>query len=382
VRTRLRVLFLDQYSELGGAQRALAESVRAAVEAGWEAHAALPGDGPLVARLEALGARVHALRKLDYSAGRKKVGDVIRFLRDLGPASREIRALGGELDPAVLYVNGPRLMPAVWRSSLRRPVIFHAHSHVRAVNGGPLVGAAVAGTRATVIAATKFVAREWRCRAHVVYGGVEGPAEQFHRAPGGQLRVGLIGRFSPSKCQKEFVLAAASLAGEWPQAEFVLCGDAIFGDRASLEYKREVLALAPPSVRYLGWQEDIYRVLAEIDLLVMPSRSEGGVPYVVVDAFAAGVPVLASRAGDLGEIIEEGVNGFLLREPTSEAIASGLRELLPEPERLAAAAEAARRLWRERFTAERYRREIREVILECRAQGRMGRAEGHGSAPA
>ncbi len=119
---------------------------------------------------------------------------------------------------------------------------------------------------------------------------------------------------------------------------------------------------ARPCVEYLGWRDDTRRVLAQLDLLVMPSKSEGGMPFVVLDAFAAGVPVLASPAGDLGEIIEEGVNGFLLPEPAADAIAGRLRELIEEPDRLPVVAGAAQRLWRDKFTSVRHRREIREVI--------------------
>jgi len=95
---------------------------------------------------------------------------------------------------------------------------------------------------------------------------------------------------------------------------------------------------------------------------VAPSPSEGGVPLVILEAFAARVPVLASQVGDTGEIITHGRNGFPLPSPEAPAIARRLRELLPQRDRLERAAQSAHRLWQEKFTAERYRSEICEII--------------------
>jgi glycosyltransferase involved in cell wall biosynthesis len=360
----MRILFLEQFSSLGGAQRSLLELLPAVRRANWEAHVGLPNDGPLAARLREQGALIHTLPLSQYSDGRKHLSDAARFLRDVAVLSAEIRKLDGLLEPAVLYVNGPRLMPAVWRAGLGRPVIFHSHNYVSIWNGKPLVAAALHATRATVLAATRFVAHQWGARARVIYGGVDGPPPDWRRAARASgPRIGLIGRIEPDKRQKEFVLAAAELTPEMPDAEFILCGDARQGDEASLRYKREVLAPAPASLKYLGWCDDVYEVLSALDLLVMPSRCEGGVPYVLLDAFSAGVPVLASPVGDLAETIRDGENGFLLHSASPSGIARRLRELLSMPERLVLAAGNAHRLWRQRFTAERFRQEMWEVIL-------------------
>ncbi len=359
----MRVLFLDQFAALGGAQRCLLELMPAMRQAGWEAHVALPCDGRLSERLRALDVPVHILPLGPYSQGRKSLRDAARFLLDLRAAAEGIRSLAGRLSPSVLYINGPRWMPAVAWAGLGVPVIFHAHSFVNARNGKLLVAAALRWTGATLIAATHRVALEWGRAARVIHGGVDGPGSGMSRASrDGGPRIGLIGRFAPQKCQKEFVTAAAELRREFPTAEFYLCGDAIFGDPATLRYKGEVLAQAPPNVHYLGWRDEVYAVLAELDLLVAPSASEGGIPLVILEAFAAGVPVLASAVGDTAEVIEEGHSGFLLHSRTAAEIAARLREVLAKPERFPVVAAAARELWCDRFTAERYRGEILQAI--------------------
>ncbi len=126
-----------------------------------------------------------------------------------------------------------------------------------------------------------------------------------------------------------------------------------------------MLALAPPSVRHLGWRDDVYGVLADLDLLVVPSAEEGGVPRVVLEAFAAGVPVLALASGAIPEAVVEGERGFLLASATAADLAARLNELLPQRDRLRRVAAAAQRIWRERFTADRYRAEVSAAISEA-----------------
>jgi glycosyltransferase involved in cell wall biosynthesis len=247
----------------------------------------------------------------------------------------------------VLYVNGPRWMPVVALLGVKAPIVFHAHNRLSQAKRR-LVEWALRRTRATVIAASRFV---WDGEARVVYSGVAGGAR---KRTGGAI--GMIGRFSPQKGQREFVRAAALLGVGW---RFVLCGRALFGNH---RYQQAVLAEAPASVEFLGWREDVYEVLAGLDLLVTPSAGEGGVPRVILEAFAAGVPVLALDSGAIPEVVREGHNGFLLRSASPEEIAGRVRELMGRPELRAEVAAQAQREWEERFTAERYRREVWEVI--------------------
>jgi glycosyltransferase involved in cell wall biosynthesis len=363
----MKILFLEQYAEPGGAQRCLLDLLPGVQAAGWEAHVALPDDGPLTPLLRERGADVHFLSLGRYPSGRKSVADGIRFVASLPVLAGEIRKLADRLGVGLIYVNGPRLLPAV--TAARGPILFHAHSAVPAASGGTLARTALRRSRAGVIAASRFLAERWRRPAQgpvrVIYAGVDGPPTPLVGRTAGGPRVGLIGRMHPQKGQLELVLAARELASAWPEAEFVLCGAALFGDPRAERYQQEVLALAPPSVRHLGWRDDVYGVLADLDLLVVPSAEEGGVPRVVLEAFAAGVPVLALASGAIPEAVVEGERGFLLASATAADLAARLNELLPQRDRLRRVAAAAQRIWRERFTADRYRAEVSAAISEA-----------------
>ncbi len=358
----MRILFLDQFSEMGGAQRCLLELCLRG-RPGWEIHAGIPGDGPLAGLLRQQSVHVHGLCLDGFTLGRKRVVDARRFLRQLPVVEVEIRALANRLDPAVVYVNGPRLMPAVARAVRGRPIIFHSHNAPGVLSGGWLVSRALHEAQASVIAASNHLANFWRRPARVIYGGVAGPPKGWSPEPGpGGARVGLIGRFAPQKGQREFVMAAAKLRQDFPHSRFLLCGDALFSDSNGRRYQTDVLGKLPPNVRHLGWRDDIYQVLKELDLLVVPSRDEGGIPTVILEAFSAGVAVLATPSGGAGEIIRDGENGFRLASQRASDIAERLHELLSKPETVASAAAAAHRDWRTKFTAEAYRSAVWNVI--------------------
>jgi glycosyltransferase involved in cell wall biosynthesis len=248
----------------------------------------------------------------------------------------------------LIYVNGPRLLPAIPSS---RPVIFHCHNFLAQHYAAWLARRAILRTRATVIGACRFVLEPLRLGgAHVVYNGVR---ESQRRVPGATFRIGMIGRIAPQKGQAEFLRAARHVPGVC----FTICGAPLFGDTA---YEMEIRKLAEGlPVEFLGWQENVGRVLAGLDLLVVPSTVPEAAPRVILEAFSAGVPVLASPAGGIPELIEHQRTGFLI-----ESLAEQMRALASSPEVLREVAQNARAEWRARFTLEEYQRRILDIVEE------------------
>src|SRR5437773_4877026 len=103
----MNILFIDQFSEIGGAQRCFLDLLPAIQDRGWTVHAALPGDGPFADRLRALGVPVTRIRCGPYQAMVKSVADFARLPLDVASQVRAIRDRHADL----LYVNGPRVLP-------------------------------------------------------------------------------------------------------------------------------------------------------------------------------------------------------------------------------------------------------------------------------
>src|SRR5262249_958426 len=139
---RMNILFLDQFSDLGGAQRCLLDLLPAVRERGWRPHVAAPGYGDLRARSVALGAEFYSIRCGPYESGRKSPGDLGRVATELPLLARAIARLVRDTRADIVYVNGPRLLPAASLSA--PPMVFHCHSYLKQPYAAALAGISLA----------------------------------------------------------------------------------------------------------------------------------------------------------------------------------------------------------------------------------------------
>ena len=360
----MKLLLLDQFSDPGGAQQGLLELLPSIRARGWEAVAGLPGDGELFPRVRQAGFEAVRIRCGPYTSGSKSLMDAARFVTGTPVLARQIRRLAGRFSPDLVYVNGPRLLPGVAWARLRTPVLFHSHSYLFPGVARRLAGLSLRKCGAWVVGACRFVADPWRPfarpdRISVIYNGVAGPESPPPAGtPSHPPTVALIGRIAPEKGQREFVAAAAIIRRALPGCRFVVYGAALFGEAGALRYDAEVRAAAAPlGVEFAGWVTDIYAALRSVDLLLVPSAGHEATTRVILEAHAAGVPVIAFRSGGIPEVIEEGRDGWLAGS-TEEMAGRAIELLTGDPSRLAEVSRAARLTWRRKFTLNRYHEEL------------------------
>jgi glycosyltransferase involved in cell wall biosynthesis len=358
----VNVLFLDQYSALGGAQQCLLDLLPAIEERGWSARVAVPPGGPLIDRLLACGIRADVLRSGPYRSGKKSAADLLRFAADVPAQTAAITELLRQSPTSLLYVNGPRLLiSAALAARGRVPVLFHAHHCIGQRSAAYLEGAVLRQSGAMVAACCDAVAqplRRWvpEERIHTIPNGTAdfGFCERtFER--GREVLIGIVGRISPEKGQVEFLHAASLLVAHVPHARFVICGAPLFGDR---DYYGKVLRMAANlPVEFLDWQEDVGVVMRSLDILVIASKQEG-MPRVLLEAFSAGLAVVAFPVGGIPEVIEQGVTGFL----TTDLAAGLIAVLQSDPAKLRAVTRNARCEWEQRYTLAAYRERITNLM--------------------
>lgn len=361
----MKLLFLDQFSDPGGAQQALLELLPAIRERGWHATVGLPGAGELFGRVEALGFPTAQISCRPYRSGSKSWRDAGRFALDAPKLASQVRRLAADVD--LIHVNGPRLLPGVALAGVSVPVVFQSHSYLPPGRTRALAGAALRRAHASVVGACEFVAAPWRefvpaDRVRVIYNGVAGRDATVWR--GGGTVIGCIGRIAPEKGQLEFVRAARIIVAALPEAQFRVHGAALFDDRDAIGYEGQVRTAASGlNVEFAGWTPDVYGALAGIDLLLVPSSSHEATTRVILEAFAAGVPVIALRSGGIPEVIDHGRTGWLagtLEEMAHQAISAlRARDLMWQ------ISQAGRRSWETRFTQRRYHQELLDAILEA-----------------
>lgn len=200
---------------------------------------------------------------------------------------------------------------------------------------------------AAVLASTEFVRHAYADmgfpmeRVHVWPLGVEVGADELDaaragrqaRVAGGPLRTGYIGGLSPQKGVHHLVAAVNRL----PVGAVTL---SIYGDPDAFpDYAAGLRAAAVhPGIRFPGRlpRPALWRALGELDVLVVPTLWYETYSIVTHEAFAAGVPVVASDIGVMAEVVRDGVDGLLFPPGDEAALAAILRALSERPERLAA----------------------------------------------
>jgi glycosyltransferase involved in cell wall biosynthesis len=370
----MRLLVLDQFSDPGGAQRCLLDLLPGIGERGWRVLVALPGAGELFERVRALGFETERVDCGPYTSGGKSALDVARFAAGAPRLARQIRRLAERLKADLVYINGPRLLPAAAMARLGRPVLFHSHSYLFPGMVRRLAGLSLRRMDAWVVGQCRFVADPWRPfvrpeRISVIYNGVPGPERATAHHDGVPPLVGCIGRIAPEKGQREFVAAAARIYRALPACRFVVYGAALFGEAGAARYEDEVRAAAAGlPVSFPGWVPDVYGAMAQLDLLLVPSAGHEATTRVILEAFAAGLPVIAFGSGGIPEVVENGVTG-LLASSTEDMAQLAIGLLTGDRLRLISVAQAARESWSQRFTLERYREQVMRAMEACVVHG-------------
>jgi glycosyltransferase involved in cell wall biosynthesis len=182
-------------------------------------------------------------------------------------------------------------------------------------------------------------------------------------------RVGTAGHISPIKGQEDFVRAAATVMQNRPHVEFVIAGEDKSHsreNRIALEKLIRELDL-DRSVKLIGWVDNMPEFLATLDLFVSSARSE---PFglAIVEAMAAGVPVVATASEGARETIDDRRSGRLVPVGDTAAMAKAIDELLADETERRRLAQNAKAVTHERFSLERMVERTEEVYESTRVR--------------
>lgn len=214
--------------------------------------------------------------------------------------------------------------------------------------------AGVAETKVRVIRNAIFTDR---------FGEPDEPGRAFLQAhfawPRSHL-IGAAGRFSPEKGFGNLIDAAADVVRVHPQAGFVLFGDGPLRDALAAQIDR--LGLRDNFV-LAGFRADLDRWLPNFDLFALPSYTEG-LPNVVLEAFAARVPVVATAVGGTPEVIQDGSSGYLVPAGDAPSLADRISALLGNERRRATMGMCGYYRVRDHFTFEAQARQYVSLFHE------------------
>lgn len=140
-----------------------------------------------------------------------------------------------------------------------------------------------------------------------------------------EINFGYVGRFVPHKGVKIFAEAVKDFKHTIH----------IFGDGKEKDEVKKILK-CNSSVKFHGWKkyEEIYQIIGKGSIVVVPYLAYETFCYVVLEAMVNGCCVIASNRGAISELIQNGYNGILINEPTSENFTSEIKKLLKQPEKI------------------------------------------------
>jgi len=321
-----------------------------ALDAGWRANP----DGTRPTWAKALGwAKLGSVLPAVIAEARRFAPDVVYSSQqrwDCTLASAVALALGKPQVVHLHYVPGP------WLGRLAQ----------QRLKSSPLVITVSEFTRQQVIAHGARPERVTTVLNSIALRAAEPDARARVRAAWGfgddERLIGNIARFSETKGQREIIEAFAALAPSTPQARLVLVGDGSI--RAALERQAEQLGLKD-RVIFTGSRSDISACLAAFDVFTHPSYLDP-CPLAVLEAQAAGVPVVAFEDGGIPEIVAHGVTGLLSPVRDVKQLSADMKRLLDDVElskRLGAAArERASAEFNEPLAGQRFTRTLRELL--------------------
>ncbi|HZY90770.1 MAG TPA: glycosyltransferase, partial [Gemmataceae bacterium] len=172
--------------------------------------------------------------------------------------------------------------------------------------------------------------------------------------------VGAAGRLSPEKGFEVLVTAAERVLRRDPSIGFVLFGDGPCRERLARQIKAAGLGGA---FVLSGFRADLDRFLPHLDVLALPSYTEG-LPNVVLEACAAAVPVVATAAGGTPEVIEDGLNGYLVPPGDAARLADRIDAVLTAEDRGRTLGFEGRQRVLERFTFAAQARDYLDLFAE------------------
>jgi glycosyltransferase involved in cell wall biosynthesis len=388
------------HSALSGGERVVLRLLSAFDRGSVEPLVVLPADGPLRAELDGLAVRTRVLPMSWWVPGTHwTAGEFRAQLEGLEARAHQAAALLREERVDLVHTHFvPTLEGALAAARTGLPHVWHS----RGLFGGgfpppwfddvPFLLSVVDQLSDAIICVSRRVQEQAalggeHARRHVVYDGFDRAAflvrpvpevsvlRERYRLHADARVVACVGGIQRRKGQMDLVETAVLLARAVPALVFALAGAAGDEDYLRALQARIDAAGVGRHFRLLGFQPEVRDLFAVSQALVHPSHSEGW-GLAILEAMAAGLPVVATRSGGPEEILEDGVSGLLVPVGDPPSLAAALRRVLLEGDAASAMGQAGR----ERagaFTLAATARRTQDVygeVLANAAAGQQGRA--------
>ncbi|WP_414572913.1 glycosyltransferase family 4 protein [Nostoc sp. CCY 9925] len=377
----MKILFLDQSGKPGGAELCLIDIAKPYRD---DALVGLFADGSFKELLQQNNIPVEVLRTEAIAV--RKESSLIQGLTSLGqliPLIIKVVKKARKYD--LIYANTQKALVVGAIASLfsRRPLVYHLHDilspehfsqinlHIAVNLANRFASLVIANSQASKTAFLE--ARGRQDIVEVVYNGFESINYQTDESNikklqqnlelQGKFVVGHFSRLAPWKGQHILIDALAQCP---PQVIAILVGDALFGEQNYVQQLHQQVAKLglENRVKFLGFRSDIPQLMAACDLVAHTSTSPEPFGRVIVEAMLCEKPIIAAKAGGAMELVEHGLNGFLVTPGEPQELAQVIITCLQETEMTATIAKNARITASERFDVATINQQIAQLLYQ------------------
>jgi glycosyltransferase involved in cell wall biosynthesis len=344
----IRILSVQPVAERGGSDQALLRLVRSLPRGEFEFHIALPGPSPLATEFAAAGATLHVVPMARLSTSHD-AGGWADYVTGWPVAVARLTALARRLRVDLVHSNSLHSWYgwAVARM-LGRPHVVHAREIVVQSRPALRIERALCRHFATRVIAVSYAVAAQLDPANVVVLDEYLDPQEFSPGHAGAFRarvgipddvpvIGAVARLDPLKGLDALLDAHAIVRAERRDAHLVIVGSPVLGHDDYAAQLRARIGMTPSALLLEG-RDDIPDVMADLDVLALPSVEPESYGLVLVEALASGTPVVASDHGGPPEIVARASagTGAVVPPGDADALAAAVLDLLPpvtSPER-------------------------------------------------
>jgi glycosyltransferase involved in cell wall biosynthesis len=377
------ILFVHNSNDLYGADIVLFNLIEALDRKEFRPIVVLPKDvrhiGRLSVKLEAIGI---PCRFLALGVLRRRYLTLLQIgplLVELVRATAVLCALIRREKVDIIHTNTLTVLASPFAARLmNRPHIWHIHEIIPGSTGPRKVLHWMVTHLSSRIVAVSNAVRghilldqpKKACRIETIHNGIDlslflprGCDRETVRnelnIPDQALVIGMIGRVSGWKGQSMFAEASSKISTEHPELYFVAVGGTFDHEQGPMAtFRKQVESLQLKNFRICDYRRDVPAVLRAFDIFVLPSTLPDPFPTVVMEAMAAGLPVIAADGGGVPEMVIPELTGILVPPGDADALASAIRRLIRDDSCRAAMGETARRQAETKFQFTRFVRQF------------------------
>lgn len=362
------ILILESLSHIAGGQRVLL-NILPYIKDDFLITVLVPSAGAFSDSLKELEINVEFIDPGRYSAGKKNIFDVLKYLF-LFPVNL-IRSFRFIKKSDLVYVNSTRVLPVgiIGGIIFNKPVIWHNHSLISDQKTKTVLNWLTRlSSLKKIIAVSEAVANDFPNlvdKTEIIFNGVDlnefKPKEEEIKSSLKDIIV--VGDLMPTKGQ-DFLINSLTLLSDLEYHLKIIGSVRAGSERYELNLKKLIKELNLENrIEFLGRRSDINTLMLQADLLILPSTVSEACPLVVLEAIACGVPVIASDLGGTKEIIKDNYIGYTFKTGDKIDLADKINCFFNlNPEKISEMKKNCRREAEQKYNLENNTKRINKII--------------------